>query len=53
VTEDVTNKTCENFTLTHEDPLFKIMQEELKMREKILSNPLDMVHLLQDEMILK
>ncbi|EAS00543.1 Pre-mRNA splicing factor (macronuclear) [Tetrahymena thermophila SB210] len=41
VTEDVTNSTCENFTLIHEDPLFKMMQEEQKMREKLLNNPLD------------
>lgn len=42
MTEDTTNKVCENFTLLHEDPLFRIMQEEQRMKEKILNNPLDM-----------
>ncbi|KAL4469602.1 hypothetical protein ABPG74_004855 [Tetrahymena malaccensis] len=41
VTEDYTNTVCENFTLIHEDPLFKIQQEELKMRQKLMSNYTD------------
>ena len=40
--EQITNAKCEDFALTHEDPMYAIMLEEKKARQAIQDNPLRM-----------
>lgn len=40
--EQITNAKCEDFALTHEDPMYAIMMEEKKARQAIQDNPLRM-----------
>ena len=40
--QQITNQYCEDFFKTHEDPLFMIKSEELKVRKAVENNPMKM-----------
>lgn len=40
--EQITNQKCEDFVLTHEDPMFMIMKEEKAAKQAIMENPIKM-----------
>jgi len=46
--ETTANQANERFTKIHEDPLYSIMQEELRRKKDILNNPVKMKQLQED-----
>lgn len=46
--EEATNRKCEDFVLLHEDPMYAIQREELRAREAVMNNPVEMKKIIQE-----
>jgi hypothetical protein len=46
--EEATNRKCEEFVLLHEDPLYAIEKEEMKARETLMNNPIEMKTIIRE-----